>query len=286
MTAITTWPSYREPRGQRHATTLSAVFARFRTPRALADKMSAPGWAPATFKNDYRSLESHECSYAVGLDIEGDGTDFETTCALWAEFWCFVHSTFSSTPEVQRLRAIFPTSRPIVRDDYARVQLWLRRQSEAAGQPVDRAASDASRLWFTPSVAPGAEYLCRESTGAILDVDAVLDAQPAEEEQATRPAPVIRIGATTTAVDRARRYLDRCPPAVSGAGGHVATFIVAAKIVRGFALDEATAFALLTEWNATCQPPWSEREFLRKVREAARSRYPEGQLLNARRRCG
>jgi hypothetical protein len=72
-------------------------------------------------------------------------------------------------------------------------------------------------------------------------------------------------------IERARKYLAACPPAISGSGGHVLTFTLAQRLVRGFLLDEATAFALLTEWNRTCQPPWSARELAHKIKEAARS---------------
>lgn len=69
-------------------------------------------------------------------------------------------------------------------------------------------------------------------------------------------------------VERARRYLARVAPAVSGAGGHVATLLAAEHLVRGFQLDDETALELLGEWNLTCLPPWSERELVHKVREA------------------
>ena len=84
-------------------------------------------------------------------------------------------------------------------------------------------------------------------------------------------------------VERARRYLLKCDPAISGSGGHTTTFVVASKIVRGFGLSEADAYALLTEWNARCQPPWSERDLRRKVREASRAcQLQDGFLRDAK----
>lgn len=83
-------------------------------------------------------------------------------------------------------------------------------------------------------------------------------------------------------IERARRYLAATPPAISGSGGHTHTFLVAQKLVRGFGLDEGTGFVLLSEWNQTCQPPWSPRELARKLKEAARSgQMPIGGLLEA-----
>ena len=62
------------------------------------------------------------------------------------------------------------------------------------------------------------------------------------------------------------------------------TFRVALLVVRGFDLDVETALRVLREeWNPACEPPWSEHDLHRKVREAARSRAPRGFLLVERR---
>ncbi len=61
----------------------------------------------------------------------------------------------------------------------------------------------------------------------------------------------------------------RCDPAIAGQDGHKTTFLTCQRIVRGFGLDEETAYRLLCAWNARCDPPWSERELRRKIREAA-----------------
>lgn len=71
-----------------------------------------------------------------------------------------------------------------------------------------------------------------------------------------------------TVVERARAYLARVPGAVSGQNGHARTLLAAEHMVRGFELDDGTAMMLLREWNATCDPPWSERELRHKVQEA------------------
>ena len=82
-------------------------------------------------------------------------------------------------------------------------------------------------------------------------------------------------------VERARRYAARCSPAISGSGGHTATFAVAQALVRGFELSEAQALEiLLTEFNPRCLPPWTRRELAHKVRQAAsRGHMPPGSIL-------
>jgi hypothetical protein len=84
-------------------------------------------------------------------------------------------------------------------------------------------------------------------------------------------------------VERARRYIAKCDPAISGQGGHDAAYHVAACLVHGFALGEADGLALLTEWNRVCVPPWSERELRHKIESAGKAshREPWGCLLGA-----
>lgn len=68
---------------------------------------------------------------------------------------------------------------------------------------------------------------------------------------------------------RARAYLAKCQPAVSGQGGHDQTFKVADKLVNGFGLAVDAALSLLMEdWNGRCDPPWSEKDLLHKLQDA------------------
>jgi hypothetical protein len=70
-------------------------------------------------------------------------------------------------------------------------------------------------------------------------------------------------------IDQARRYIDKIDGAISGSNGHDQTFHVASILVEGFALSDADAIALMTEYSQRCQPPWSEREIAHKVASAA-----------------
>ena len=81
-------------------------------------------------------------------------------------------------------------------------------------------------------------------------------------------------------IDRARRYLASVPPAISGQHGDGHTFRVCCRLTRGFALDDEQALHVLSEWNARCQPPWSDAELRDKLRRAGRyGREPIGGLL-------
>lgn len=93
-------------------------------------------------------------------------------------------------------------------------------------------------------------------------------------------------------LERARRYLAKLPVAVSGQGGHKATFRAACALVHGFALVETDALALIREWNKGCQPPWAEHELAYKITSAIHSlsrpaaggsilRAPDGRVVKA-----
>jgi hypothetical protein len=86
---------------------------------------------------------------------------------------------------------------------------------------------------------------------------------------------------TTNIIERARKYIGKCPPAVSGQRGHDATYHVACVLVNGFALGEPDALALLREWNQSCLPPWSEAKLVYKIKSAAGAQHkePRGYLL-------
>lgn len=88
-------------------------------------------------------------------------------------------------------------------------------------------------------------------------------------------------GMQLSVIERARRYVARCPVAISGQGGHNATFHVAAVLWNGFGLTEPDTLAVLQEWNQGCQPPWSEAELIHKVRSVANAQHadPRGYLL-------
>ena len=86
-----------------------------------------------------------------------------------------------------------------------------------------------------------------------------------------------------TAYQRAELWLSKVPPAISGSGGHNTTYTAAVGLVHGFGLSEGDALRLLSEWNRSCQPPWTDRELAYKIRSAASTSHdkPAGHLLNA-----
>lgn len=72
----------------------------------------------------------------------------------------------------------------------------------------------------------------------------------------------------TERVKRARAYVAKIGPAISGQGGDQTTFKVASVLVRDFDLDDERAMPLFLEWNSTCSPPWDEDELWTKLSNA------------------
>jgi hypothetical protein len=90
-------------------------------------------------------------------------------------------------------------------------------------------------------------------------------------------------GHALDATERARRYIDAMPEAVSGQGGHRALWAVALVAVRGFGLTVDEARPILQEYSGRCRPPWSDLEIGHKLTDAdEKSRLPRGYLLNRR----
>ena len=81
-----------------------------------------------------------------------------------------------------------------------------------------------------------------------------------------------RLGRTFSATadrkERSRSYLSKVPPAIAGQHGDVHTFRTCCRIVRGFGLDDDDALDVLADWNARCQPLWTEAELRDKIRRA------------------
>ncbi len=143
-----------------------------------------------------------------------------------------------------------------------------------------------SRVWN------GMEWLeGRATVGFILaltgDDPALIAAEVAAPPVKPPPPPraeTFRSKGGTPAVERARPYLRKCIPAISGQKGHDRTFAAARAMRYGFNLSEGETLALLLEeHNPRCEPPWSERELLHKIREADTKPFgkPRGYLLNS-----
>ena len=79
--------------------------------------------------------------------------------------------------------------------------------------------------------------------------------------------------------DRARKYLQKMGPAVSGAGGHTHTLLCAKALVKGFDMGAGEALSMLHQWNAGNAERWTEGELLHKINSAKNGPGDSGYLL-------
>lgn len=83
-------------------------------------------------------------------------------------------------------------------------------------------------------------------------------------------------------IERAKKYLAAMEPAVSGSNGSRQTCKAVLAVVKGFGLADTSAMQVLREFNARCQPPWSDREIERRIHWAQKQGGAVGYLRDAK----
>jgi hypothetical protein len=163
------------------------------------------------------------------------------------------------------------------------LQKYLAR--ELGADPAATPCSQTTRLpgFLNYKYAPPA--LVRATYGRTTPVYMPADFPvPPASPRAACPRRMPHSTGSGDVLQRARRYLAALPPAVAGQHGDTATFRACCRLARGFLLSDADALTLIREWNARCEPPWTERELADKIRRARRyGREPLGGLLEVRR---
>jgi hypothetical protein len=240
----------------------------------FAGQMEHGGWSPVVFDPPVRLKDNVRQVSALVLDYDKAAT-WDAVYAQWSCSYGLLYTTKShGVGTSDRLRVVLPLERAVTAAEYAKIWQWASKRSTC---PVDEQTKDASRFWYDPTIPPGG-WRAAKLTGKPIDPDPIL---------AMVEAPQLRVVRSTTpppASDRERRaraYLERIPGAVSGDGGHTATFNAVATVMIGFDLDAATAERIITEdFNPRCEPPWSERELQHKIKSVAeRSDRARGYLL-------
>ena len=118
------------------------------------------------------------------------------------------------------------------------------------------------------------EELAVSNTNAIPELLSLWKAQDVAR------ATIERDNNESDVIRRAKMYISKIPPAVSGSDGHGATFHVAMILVEGFDLSMEDALEAFQEWNNRCVPPWSEKELVHKLKSATSKATNRGHLLN------
>lgn len=180
-----------------------------------------------------------------------------------------------------------------IREEFRAILAGLDKRCSSEHAKVDVRTYNASRIWKL--------YGTTSRKGNHSDdrphrVSWVVDGQPSAGEQSTNSESCTKLLGSwkqqeellrsmetvrqePEVAGRARAYLKQIGPAVSGQNGHGQTYHTTMVLVEGFGLDRETAIQLMSEWNATCQPPWTAREIEHKVDDALKNVRDRGYLL-------
>ncbi len=84
-------------------------------------------------------------------------------------------------------------------------------------------------------------------------------------------SPIVGDMTTPDIMERAHRYASRHDAAISGSGGHQATWHLCLLLATRFPeLGPDDLLAVLARWNESCQPPWSMADLGHKLADAMR----------------
>lgn len=277
---ITTFPSTTETIGRRRALPWSLFVDGLREAGAqpFAGEKSHVGWSAATFAAERRLGANVKRLHAAVLDF--DDASVDAVVALLAGTRAVVHTTRRHTPEAPRCRAVVPYTRPISPDEHARIWQTMAAHARAAGLEIDPQTKDPGHFFFAPGSLHGCFELA-QLDGETLIPDLLLAAADPVTRAPSAPAPSpAPVGDRGELLARAARHVEGLPPAISGEGGHAATFKAALALVRGFNLTPDEARPIMDSYNNRCEPPWSSRELDHKIDSAAAStKTPEGFML-------
>lgn len=281
--SVTTWPSLNAKLpGERLNLTLSELISGLREAQKYGGKWNHPGWSPGTFEPCMRKSANVGEMFLLGLDYDGDsGATIDEALACWTGLRGFLYTTKSHREEQHRFRVMLLLSRPVSAIEYKRLWLLADSMLKELKHKVDPQAKDASRFWYAPGTEDGSPHKLIDFEGEPINVEEWLAQAP---EVAVQIAGIDgdEADAPQEIVDSAKAYLSAMPPAISGQGGHPATFRAAVAMVRGFGLSRKQAVDVLKqEFNPRCMPPWSDDELRHKVEDAfANSTKPWGYLRN------
>ena len=206
-----------------------------------------------------------------GIDFDGCRNPQTGEIATWAKDWIKKLNSYSEVSPSQ-----------------TGVKVWVRAKFKLP-TGKKRAVDEPE---FVEGKKPGVEvydharYFCvtgQRLSGLLVEpeerhsvVDELADAYFQQRKQSSE------LNTNLSVIERARRYISTIPAAVSGSGGHNATFHVACILVLDFELSPSEALILLSEYNQRCEPPWTEKELVHKIESANQQSGERGRLRKAR----
>jgi hypothetical protein len=179
-----------------------------------ADK-NGEGWSPAIYRHDDKgrpltrgngSVEHLSCAVADVDHVELEDLKSLTDHVKGLGLAGVIYSTFSHTVTSPRVRLVIPFSEPVTAELWPR--LWPTLNETIFLHLADRAASDASRMYFAPAT-PGDETTIAERwDGAALDWRALPLADP-ETVASSTPVATEGMGPAETVAPEDMPILER-----------------------------------------------------------------------------
>lgn len=157
------------------------------------DRKEGRLWSPVSYmKGTSRRVSEfvHSVSCLV-LDFDS-GTDPSDFMDSWAHLSYVVHSTYSSTAEHPKWRAVFPLSGAVPAADWPKT---YEKMAMALGHgAADPACSDLARMYFLPSHPKGSEPFYFRNDAIPLDPNSIPDVEDSVTEEIRAYSGKIRPG--------------------------------------------------------------------------------------------
>lgn len=207
-----------------------------------------------------------------GIDFDSCFDPETTVISDWAKVWLtrldsYAEISPSGTGVKVWVRARFPFGNG--------KNVKLRNQPAIKGKTAGVEAYDHGRYFcVTGNVLAG---LPDDPQDRQTELNELYDYFFKADSPGKEPTP--EKSSNASVIERARRYLDRVPGAVSGEAGHNHTFKAACILILGFNMGRSEAFVLLSEWNRKCQPTWTDKELRHKIESADKQPGDRGYLL-------
>lgn len=143
--------------------------------------------------------------HALVLDYDSGKTTPEDALTVWKGSLACTYTSWSHTPEKPRFRLIVPLSRAVSADECARVWTAASAKLAAAGQEIDQACKDPSRLWYLPC-RRDEHFAAAIQDGESLDAEALLASATVSGTRTAKPskATTARESFLTTVKERSR----------------------------------------------------------------------------------
>jgi hypothetical protein len=272
------WPERltRAPQVGIHVSETWAGFVRWAChPVTATAKDAAGGFTVATLHDGVRRKSHVESVTALAIDHDDGSVSPEEAHEALSSVAHVVLTTASHTLDRPRWRAVAPFDRHPSADEYGRVYPVAAAQFTAAGIALDPSTKDACRLWYSPTVKPGAPFASFVGDGEPIYVDRLLAIADALE-RAKPPRPALQPLAPEHRDRYVQAALQKAADAVAGAGEgsrHYTLSREAFTLARpALKLDEGQIeSALLPAWvNAAGER--REYEGRRTIRDAIHAR--------------